>query len=142
MKKFLVTFLVLAISILCLFAVACKEKEPLVIKESDTYIVIKVSSEQKEITNNLTLLEYMQSLKADGQLEFVVSGGMITSINNIENPSDWSKCWMLYTSDTENSNNAWGEIDYNGNIYGSANFGAERLIVKENALYIWVFKAF
>lgn len=125
-----------------LLSSACGPSEPLVIKESDTYIIINVVSTQVEITENTTLLDYMNSLKEDGQLEFEIENGMINSVNGIKNPSDWSKCWMLYTSDSDNSNSAWGEVEYNGKVYGSAIFGAETLKVKDGFTYVWIFKEF
>ena len=48
---------------------------------------------------------------------------------------------MLYTSDENNANNAWGTIEYKGKVYGSALFGAETLIVKDGYTYVWVFKS-
>ncbi len=120
----------------------CTPKDPLVIKESDTYIVIKASSEQMKITKDTTLLEYMNSLKEDGELEFEVENGMICSVNGIENPSDYSSCWMLYTSDEENANSAWGTVEYEGELYGSATYGAEMLKIKDGCLYIWLYQSF
>jgi hypothetical protein len=49
---------------------------------------------------------------------------------------------MLYTSDTDNANTAWGEVEYKGEVYGSAILGAEALTIKEGCLYIWIFQAF
>ena len=123
------------------FIVGCSPKDPLVIKESDTYIVINVSNEQMTISNDTTLLDYMNSLKNDGELVFELNNGMVNSINGIANPLDWSSCWMLYTSDENNANNAWGTIEYKGKVYGSALFGAETLIVKDGYTYVWVFKS-
>ena len=118
------------------------KKTPMVIKESDTYIVITVSSEQMELTDTTTLVEYMNALKEDGELDFEMANGMVSSVNGIENPADWSSCWMLYTSDTDNANTAWGEVEYKGEVYGSAILGAESLTVKEGCLYIWIFQSF
>jgi hypothetical protein len=67
---------------------------------------------------------------------------MITSINGIENPADYSSCWMLYTSDEDNANAAWGTVEYEGKEYGSAISGAETLKIKADKLYIWVYKSF
>jgi len=111
------------------------------IKESDTYIIITVSNEQMELNSNTTLVDYMNSLKDDGKLDFEMDNGMVSSVNGIENPSDWSSCWMLYTSDADNANSAWGTVEYKGKIYGSAMFGAESLKVKDGCIYIWIFKS-
>lgn len=142
MKKLFNAIIAITLSVIVFSFFGCSSKEPLVIKESDTYIVITVSNEQMDITNTTTLVDYMNSLKDDGQLTFEINNGMVSSVNGIDNPSDWSSCWMIYTSDTDNANSAWGTIEYNGNIYGSAILGAESLIVKDGCIYIWVFQAF
>lgn len=142
MKKLftcMLAFLTLAVS--CVF-VSCFQKQPLVIKQSDTYIVITVSDKQMSLAEDTTLVDYMQSLETSGELDFEIKDGMVTSINHIENPADFSSCWMLYTSDADNANTAWGEIEYNGNVYGSSVDGAERLTVKNGCLYIWVYQSF
>ena len=118
---------------------ACQKAEPLVIKDSDTYIVVKTTGQE---TADMTLMDYMTKLKEKGDLEFTISDGMITSINGIDNPADYSSCWMLYTSDADNANAAWGTVEYEGKEYGSAISGAETLKIKPDQLYIWVFKSF
>ena len=120
----------------------CIQKEPLVIKDSDTYIVIKTTQEAMGDQTDMLLIDYMAKLKEKGQLEFEIVNGMITSINGIENPADYSSCWMLYTSDEELSNSAWGTVEYEGKQYGSAISGAETLQIKADQLYIWVYKSF
>ena len=142
MKKLVTCMLAFLTLVLSCAFVSCFQQKPLVIKQSDTYIVITVSDKQMPLAEDTTLVEYMQSLKTSGKLEFEIKDGMVTSINHIENPADFSSCWMLYTSDTENANNAWGEIEYDGNVYGSSVNGAERLKIKNGCLYIWVYKSF
>ena len=142
MKKFFNTIIAIALSVIVFSFFGCSPKEPLVIKESDTYIVINVTKEQMDITDTTTLVDYMNSLKNDGQLTFEINNGMVSSVNGIDNPSDWSSCWMLYTSDAVNANSSWGTIEYNGNVYGSAVLGAESLIIKDGCMYIWVFQSF
>ena len=124
-----------------LLLTGCK-KEPVVIKDSDTYIVIKPTKESMDGKTDMLLIEYMDQLAQQGELECTIADGMITSINGIENPADFSSCWMLYTSDAENSNTAWGTVEYEGVEYGSAVSGAEVLKIKEGQLYIWVFQSF
>lgn len=118
------------------------KSEPLVIKDSDTYIVIKTTKEAMGDKTDLLLIDYMQILKDKGELEFKIVDGMITSINGIDNPADYSSCWMLYTSDETMSNVAWGTVEYEGKEYGSAVSGAETLQIKADQLYIWVYKSF
>ena len=137
LKKLLSLALAVMVLVGMMLLTACRT-EPLVIKDSDTYIVIKTTGEK----DDLYLIDYMEKLKEKGQLEFSVSDGMITSINGIDNPADFSSCWMLYTSDEESANAAWGTVEYEGKQYGSAISGAEQLKIKPDQLYIWVFKSF
>jgi len=139
MKKTVSVLLVLVT--LTLLLAGCKS-EPLVIKDSDTYIVVKTTGESLGGKTDMLLIDYMSQLKEKGELEFAIKDGMITSINGIDNPADWSSCWMLYTSDAENANAAWGTVEYEGKEYGSAISGAEALVIKPDQLYIWVFKSF
>ena len=118
------------------------QSEPLVIKDSDTYIVIKTTEEAMDGKTDMYLIDYMNQLAQKGELECTIKDGMITSINGIENPADYSSCWMLYTSDADNANNGWGTVEYEGVEYGSAISGAEMLKIKPDQLYIWVFKSF
>ena len=90
----------------------------------------------------MLLIDYMKIMKEQEGLAYEVKDGMIVSINGIENPADYSSCWMLYTSDAENANTAWGTVEYEGVEYGSAISGAEVLKIKEGQLYIWVFQSF
>ena len=119
----------------------CKN-EPLVIKDSDTYIVIKTTEESLAGKEDMLLIDYMNQLVQSGELTCTIKDGMITSINGIENPADYSSCWMLYTSDADNANTGWGTVEYQGVEYGSAISGAEVLKIKPDQLYIWVFKSF
>lgn len=136
--SFLLAILILAGTMLL---TACRS-EPLVIKDSDTYIVVKTTQEAMGDKTDMLLIDYMAKLKEKGELEFAISDGMITSINGIKNPADYSSCWMLYTSDAENANASWGVVEYEGKEYGSAVSGAETLKIKPDQLYIWVFKSF
>lgn len=140
-KKILSCLLAVVILVGTMLLAGCKS-EPLVIKDSDTYIVIKTTQEAVGDKTDMLLIEYMETLKEKGQLEFKVENGMITSINGIDNPADFSSCWMLYTSDEANANASWGTVEYEGKQYGSAVSGAETLKIKADQLYIWVYKSF
>ena len=118
------------------FATSSCKQDPLVIYDSDTTIVIRC----EEVDGDVTLIDYMTELKEKGEIEFTIENGMITSINGIANPADFSSCWMLYTSDAEMANSAWGTVLYDGAEYGSAILGAESLKIKADNIYIWVFK--
>lgn len=140
MKKSLSVLLVMAVFAGMFLFTAC-QNEKLVIKDSDTYIVIKTTEKAIDGATDMTLMDYMETLKEKGELEYSISNGMITSINGIDNPADYSSCWMLYTSDEDNANVAWGTVEYEGKEYGSAISGAETLKIKPDQLYIWVYKS-
>lgn len=120
----------------------CQKSEPLVIKDSETCIVLTVTEEILDGKEGMVLIDYMDMLADEGKLTCTISDGMVTSINGKDNAADYSSCWMLYTSDTENSNTAWGTVEYQGKEYGSAASGAEVLKIKPGMLYIWVYQTF
>jgi hypothetical protein len=140
-RKRISILLVIAIFAGAMLLTGCR-KAPLVIKDSETCIVIKVTQEAMGDKTEMYLIDYMETLKEKGDLEFVIENGMITSINGIKNPADYSSCWMLYTSDETLSNPAWGTVEYDGEQYGSAVSGAEKLAIKPDHLYIWVYQSF
>ena len=119
-------------------SVSEEEKSAGVEYASETMVAIRVV----KVDGELTLLSVMEELSADGLLTYTESGGMITSINGKENPADWSACWMLYTSDAELANTAWGEVEYNGVKLGSTIVGANELPVVEGAVYVWSYQSF
>lgn len=128
----------LLLAMILLVSLAACGSQPVVIKDSETCIVIRVPEDAAE----MLLIDYMNLLKENGELNFEVQNGMITSIGGIENPADFSSCWMLYTSDADFSNSAWGTVEYDGAEYGSAIVGAEALTIKPGCLYIWAFMSF
>lgn len=135
--------LALAIMLLaCTVLLSGCKSEPLVIKDSETCIVIKTTQEAMAGQTDMLLIDYMDKLATEGKMTCKISNGMVTSINGIDNPADFSSCWMLYTSDPENSNTAWGTVEYDGKEYGSAISGAETLKIKPDQLYIWVYQSF
>ena len=140
-KKSLSLLLVIATVFLTLSLTSCK-KEVLVIKDSDEFIVIKATEKAINGKSDMKLIDYMQMLKEDGVFEYTIDNGMITSVNGIENAADYSKCWMLYTSDSENSAAMYGTVEYEGVEYASAMVGAESLQVKAGEVYIWVLVTF
>lgn len=109
-----------------------------VINVSETTIVLAPTSDYV----GQTLLSFMQASTLKGLLEFTLTNGMVTAINGKENTADYSKSWMLYTSDANMANTAWGTVEYQGNIYGSSVKGVTELNIIENGLYIWVYTTF
>lgn len=108
------------------------------VKIDGDYVVITANA--KNVEENATLLQYMEYLKEEGKLEYEISDGMITSINGKEGSTN--QYWMLYTSDAENSNSAWGNCEYQDEIYNSASLGAEELKIKDGCIYIWYLQTF
>ena len=102
--------------------------------EDSKTVIIKVES-----ANGESLEEYMNSLASEG-LTFEIKDGMVTSINGVANTA--TSYWMLYTDDTEQSNNDWGTYDYNGKTHGSAVVGAKELKIKAGCVYIWTYQTF
>ena len=140
-KKILACLLAALLLMNILLLAGC-QSEPLVIKESDTCIVLKVTEEAIGNSTDMLLIDYMDTLVKEGKLTCTIENGMVTSINGIDNPADFSSCRMLYTSDADNSNAAWGTVEFEGAQYGSAISGAETLKIKAGQLYIWVYKSF
>ena len=139
MKKIISLLAVITTILTLLFCVSCMKPTPKVIKESDTYFVINVTD---KVDADTTLYDYMVTLRDDGQITFTDADGMITSLNGLSNKADWSEVWMIYTTDEDNSNTAWGLVEYNGKTYGSAMYGAEELKVKQGESYIWLYQSF
>ena len=114
----------------------------LVVVDGDI-VIITVDADYMSITNTTVLIDYMQKLKTDGALNYTVrDDGMINSINGQENTADWSKCWMLYSNDTELTNEMWGTVTVGETTYFSAVLGAETLPIKDGKIYVWEFKSF
>ena len=140
-KIYVVLTFLLTLTISVLALVGCNQEgkaKAEIVSKNDTMVVIKVN----ETEGFATLLDAMNYLKDAGELTFGISGGMVSSIEDKANPSDWSACWMLYTSDVELSNTEWGTIKYDGKTYGSAIVGAESLRVAVGELYIWSYDTF
>ena len=143
MKRKLYSFFTLVCALIvtaCLF-VGCQKAgdvKATVAQTTETLVAIQVD----EVDGEVTLLSVMESLQTEGKLQFVISGGMVVEINGRANATDFSYCWMLYTSDAELANDTWGTVSYEGNTYGGAIVGAETLTVTAGALYIWSYQGF
>ena len=109
-------------------------------KNKSTEPVVITANFSKYDLENKTLKDFMIILQNEEKLSFTSSNGMIDSINGISNTTN--SYWMLYTDDTELSNNAWGTIEYNGKTYASAMYGFEDLTLKDGCIYIWSYQTF
>ena len=134
------TLLLTLVTAVCML-VACDKQgsaKAEILSKTDTMVVIKVN----ETEGFATLLAAMNYLQDEGKLTFEFSGGMIVSVEGKTNASDWSACWMLYTSDKEMSNTEWGVVEYDGKSYASAILGAESLTVAVGEYYILSYVSF
>lgn len=132
MKK--IVTLLLCVVLACAFLCGCGAKTK-VLKETDEFIIITPS----EDFVGKTLKDCMDDLKTRGELDYVINDGFVSSVNGIDTPADYSYYWILYTDDAENSNDAWGKIEYDGKTYASASLGASSLVISEGCIYIWVY---
>ena len=96
----------------------------------------------EEANGETTLFEVMEALSEGGDFTYELSGTMVNTINGKENASDFSACWMLYTSDSEMGNSAWGTCEYQGLTCPSAIVGGDALTVCAGAYYIWDYVTF
>ena len=94
----------------------------------------------KKADGECTLKELMDVAVKEENLEYEISGGLITSINGKANTAN--SYWMLYTSDTEMSNTEWGTYEYDGKTLSSAIFGAESLPTVQGEYYVWAYTTF
>ena len=147
MKRKIRIFFALCLSLVCALCLfACGDKSNgegklvcRLVESTDARVVIYV----EETDGEATLLDCMEQLKAsETQFSYELVSGMVASINGVANPADYSKCWMLYTSDAEMANAAWGTLQYDGKTLGSAIVGAETLDVIAGGIYIWDYVSF
>ena len=66
-KRLSSLFLVLLLA-LSVMLPGCQKNEPLVIKDSDTYIVIKTTQESLDGKTDMLLIDYMNELVKSGEL--------------------------------------------------------------------------
>ena len=137
MKKLLNFLAIFSAALACCFVAACGDRQPVT---ADEYTVIITASDTAFDFDGKTLKDYMDYLQDNQKLTYSINNGMVTAINGKSNTT--SSFWMLYTSDEQNSNDAWGTFEYEGEIYGSATLGAESLPVKEGCVYVWAYQSF
>lgn len=142
MHRIKIFFVSCILFVLCVVGIsACNkggEVKATILSITDTQVVIRID----ETDGKGTLGNAMDKLQADGEWTYTASAGMLSSINGVENAADYSYCWMLYTSDSEMANTAWGTVEYDGAVLGSAVVGYSDLTVVKNGIYIWVYQGF
>jgi hypothetical protein len=139
LKRKMIAFLSVLLLVFCLFSCGGGEAECAIIENTETRVFFTVS----EADGKATVLDCMKYLSKNVEgFSYKISGGMVTEINGKANTADFSGCWILYTSDTEMSNNAWGVTAHEGRTLGSAILGAEALIVEVGEIYAWEYTIF
>lgn len=115
--------------------------------EKGSATVNVLSSEEKtmvltvsDVQGKFTLLNCLQSLAADGEIEYEMQGTMLTAIGGVKNDDATFSYWMIYTSDASNANAAWGSLEYNGTTLSSAAKGISELQVKDGCLYVFCYQ--
>lgn len=128
MKRATVFLISLFLSFCFSFASCNKEAKPVIITADSS------------VAEGTTLLVYMEELQESGKLTFTVQNGMVTSLNGTKNGTN--SYWMLYTSDENNANTAWGSFDYEGETLGSATLGVADILIVAGETYAWVYQSF
>lgn len=139
LKRKILSFLLVIVAIFCFASCGGGKVGCTIVEMTETRVFFTVS----ETDGQATVLDCMEYLakKTDG-FSYKTSGGMVTEINGKANTADFSGCWMLYTSDEEMANNAWGVTAHEGQTLGSAILGAEALIVEAGEIYAWEYTIF
>ena len=107
------------------------------LSKTEGNVVIAVTGNTSTV--EITLLEVMQEMQNKGELSYQMDDGMIVEIDGVANAG--SSYWMLYT-DSALSNTEWGTMEYEGETYASAMFGAGLLPIEEGCVYIWTYQTF
>lgn len=141
MKRKIKSFVAL-LFVLCLAVgfTACQQGSDEVSAEVLVYNENMLAIKVTETDGKATLIDAMNGLQEEGEIDFNLSGGIVTAIHGVSNDVDYNPCWMLYTSDGEMANTEWGTVVYEENTLGSAALGAEALIVAEGELYVWSYQ--
>ncbi len=98
-----------------------------------------ISIKNAELEKGTTLVDVMETLKDERTFVYTFSQGMLTELNGKKNGDGYY--WMLYTSDSERANTAWGSYEYKGQALGSATVGAESLPAKDGKVYVWAYQS-
>lgn len=118
------------------------------VSESNREIVVfTVTGDVMTLTDATSMYDYMVALQESGKVTFEIKDGMITKVNGVENPSDYSSCWMIYTDLGEYegvsySNREWGTYTYGENTYNSAAYGVTAMPAIEGYTYILHYDTF
>ena len=99
------------------------------------------------IEGDMSLKDYLDGLKDQGDITYSIVDGMVTEINGSKNPADFSYCWMFYTDLTTYegatyANPEWGTYEYGGKTLASCSNGVELTPVISGYTYAAVYQQF
>lgn len=141
MKKFSKIFAaVLAVAILTAAFAACNGYNA--VKETEDVVAITVSSKVMSLEGK-NLVDYLNKLQSDDKISYEASDGYINTVNG--KTADYAKdktSWMIYTSDEEMGNAAWGTYEFEGKTYYSAVVGINDYPLVEGTVILFAFCRF
>ena len=108
-----------------------------VLETGETLVVVQTS----DVKGAYTLEDCLKALSAEGSLTYEMKGTMLASLNGTSNDDTTFSYWMIYTSDTENSNESWGTVGWNDETFASASVGVSELQVKSGCTYVFAYQA-
>ncbi len=111
-------------------------------QQKDTAVVFEASNSVMKITTDTTLKQYLDALSKKEEFSYEADNtGFVTSVNG--KAGGLNEYWLIYTSDTNNSNTDWGTFTCDdGTVLASATLGIESLVVVEGELYAFVLSSF
>ena len=105
---------------------------------TETLIVVKV----EKTVGEETLADALALLQENGALTYKIENGMLSSLNGKTNAADFSSCWMVYSSDKEFTDTAWGTVSYKDMRLGSTIVGVEVLPLTDGEYYAFSYDTF
>lgn len=138
MKKFgkiLATAMALAV-LVAAFA-ACNGYNA--VKSTEDVVAVTVSGKVMDLDGK-NLVDYLNKLQSDDKFSYSADNGYVTTVNG--KTADYQKdrtSWMMYTSDKEMGNEAWGTYEFEGQTYYSAIVGINDYPLAEGTVILFVF---
>ncbi len=141
-KRILILLTAIALLLPVFSAYGCNNNgqvKATLLEVNSTMVVLRVD----ETDANGKLVDALNSVKGEN-FNYEIKGGFITSINGLENPSDFSYCWMIYSNDTDFAvfDDPKNTFVYNNQELGSVILGAEDLPVTKGCIYLLLYQKF
>lgn len=113
------------------------------IQLTDTAVFVTVGTKYMSNLKDKTLKDYLDVLVEKELISYEAVGGMVITING--KTADYAKdktSWMIYSNDSENTDEAWGTYENEGVTYASTTKGIEELPIKDGCTYVFVITQF